>query len=124
MLSTSLANSAYAAATTSVRTDRGTEYQAFQAITAQLNASRRPDAPFAARAEAIHKNRRLWTILACDLADADNALPQELRAQLFRLSEFALLQSSKALKDADAIPILIDINVSVMRGLQDMGSGS
>ncbi len=117
MISTSLAQSAYAATAAPVRTDRGTEYAAFQTVTTKLNKATRPDAPMAERAAALHDNRRLWTILASDLADEDNGLPQGLRAQLFYLAEFSLLQSRKALDDVDAVQALVDINTSVMRGL-------
>lgn len=122
MISTSLAQTAYAASVTSVRTQRGTEYAAFQKVTALLNRARRVDAPMTERAQALHENRKLWTILASDLADEDNALPQALRAQLFYLAEFSLLQSRKALQETAALTALVDINTAVMRGLSGQES--
>ncbi len=122
MISTSLAQTAYAASVTSVRTERGTEYAAFQKVTAVLNRARRADAPMSERAQALHDNRKLWTILASDLADNDNGLPQSLRAQLFYLAEFSLLQSRKALHDPAALQALVDINTAVMRGLSGQES--
>lgn len=117
MISTSLAQTAYAAAATPVRTQRGTEYAAFQTVTARLNQARRADAPMTERAAVLHENRKLWTILASDLADSDNGLPQSLRAQLFYLAEFSILQSRKALSEAAALGALVEINTAVMRGL-------
>ena len=117
MISTSLAKSAYAASTAPVRTDRGTEYAAFQTVTAKLKQATRADASMPERAQALHDNRKLWTILASDLAEAGNGLPQSLRAQLFYLAEFSLLQSRKALESPDALEALVDINTAVMRGL-------
>lgn len=117
MIATSLAQTAYATAAMPVRTERGTEYAAFQAVTARLNKSRRADASMSERAAALHDNRKLWTILASDLADSDNGLPQSLRAQLFYLAEFSLLQSRKALDEAEALTALVEINTAVMRGL-------
>lgn len=117
MISTSLAQTAYAASATPVRTERGTEYAAFQKVTARLNQARRDSAPMAERAEVLHDNRKLWTILASDLADGDNGLPQNLRAQLFYLAEFSLLQSRKALNHPEALGALVEINTAVMRGL-------
>jgi len=117
VISTSLAQTAYSASATPVRTQRGTEYAAFQKVTARLNQVRRDDAPMTDRAAALHDNRKLWTILASDLADSDNGLPQALRAQLFYLAEFSLLQSRKGLDDVAALDALIDINTAVMRGL-------
>ena len=119
-----LAEGAYAAASTPIRTERGTEYAAFQKITAALARASRSGAPMAERAAALHDNRRLWTTLATDLASADNALPQPLRAQLFFLAEYSLLQSRAALRDVAAITPLIDVHRSVMRGLAGSDIGS
>ena len=117
MISTSLAQTAYAAAATPVRTERGTEYAAFQTVTSRLNKARGDGVSMSERAAALHDNRKLWTILASDLADSENGLPQALRAQLFYLAEFSLLQSRKALDDAKALGALVEINTAVMRGL-------
>ena len=117
MFCTSLVKTAYAASAAPVRTERGTEYAAFQTVTARLNQVHRDAAPMSERAAALHTNRKLWTILASDLADGDNGLPQSLRAQLFYLAEFSLLQSRKALHDEAALGALVEINTAVMRGL-------
>lgn len=117
MTATLLAQAAYGAASTPVRTDRGNELGAFETITARLARATSPDAPLALRAAALHDNRRLWTALAVDLAAPGNGLPQSLRAQLFYLAEFSLLQSSGALRDPALLTALIDINRAVMRGL-------
>lgn len=124
MIATSLAQTAYAASATPVRTERGTEYAAFQTVTARLNKAWRDSAPMTERAAALHDNRKLWTILASDLADEDNGLPQSLRAQLFYLAEFSLLQSRKALENADALGALVEINTAVMRGLNGQEASS
>ncbi len=112
-----LAQTAYRSAAAPVRTARGSELAAFETVTARLSQSADPAAPMALRADALHDNRRLWTTLATDLAGAENALPQGLRAQLFYLAEFSLLQSRAALRDPAALTALIDINRAVMRGL-------
>lgn len=117
MTATQLAHSAYAAASAPVRTTRGSEHALFERVTARLTRAADPAAPMTQRAAALHDNRQLWITLATDLASADNALPQGLRAQLFYLAEFSLLQSSKALRDHTAFAALIDINKAVMRGL-------
>jgi flagellar protein FlaF len=104
-----------------VRTARGSEYAAFEAITARLSRASDPAAPMTLRAEALHDNRKLWITLATDLASPDNGLPQTLRAQLFFLAEFSLLQSRTALRDPAALTALVDINRSVMRGLDGEG---
>lgn len=118
MTPSSLAQTAYGAAATPVRTDRGTEYAVFERITARLVRADRAESPMADRAAALHENRQLWTLLAGDVADEGNALPAALRAQIFYLHEFTEAHSRKVLKDGAAIAPLIEINRAVMRGLR------
>ena len=118
MTSSFLANSAYSSVNSAVRTERGTEHAAFERVTAQLSRAAGPKASMADRAAALHDNRRLWTLMAASVADADNALPQSLRAQIFYLAEFTFQHSRKALTDGLPIMPLIDINTAVMRGLR------
>ena len=118
MTSSYLANSAYNSVNSVVKTERGTEHAVFERVTAQLSRASGPDASMAQRATALHDNRRLWTLMAASVADADNALPQPLRAQIFYLAEFTFQHSRKALTDGLPIVPLIDINTAVMRGLR------
>ncbi|MGH1330248.1 MAG: flagellar biosynthesis regulator FlaF [Paracoccaceae bacterium] len=102
-----------------IRTPRGTEFDVIARITSQLKATAAdPKRDYAAFVRALHENRRLWTLFATDLADSDNALPQALRAQLFYLAEFTLQHTSKILNGSATADVLIEINTSVMRGLQ------
>jgi flagellar protein FlaF len=76
---------------------------------------------FSGLAGAVHDNRRMWTTMAIDVADNNNALPSELRAQLFYLAEFTEHHSHRVLRrEADATA-LIDINTAVLRGLNGRG---
>lgn len=118
MTSSYLAQSAYNPVQSAVKTERGTEHAAFERVTAQLSRADRPEASVGQRATALHDNRRLWTLMAANVADSSNALPQALRAQLFYLAEFTLQHSRKALSGGASITPLIDINTAVMRGLR------
>lgn len=114
-----MAKTAYAASQNSVRTPRGVEYEAFARITYRLkSAAEKGRAGLGQLAQAIHENRRLWTLLAADVAARDNALPPELRARIFYLSEFTNRHSSKVLKDPAEVGVLVEINTAVMRGLK------
>nr|WP_252945873.1 flagellar biosynthesis regulator FlaF [Oceanicola sp. 502str15] len=114
MNSVQLAQSAYSSGQQApLRTHRSTEYAAFSRVTSRLKASKN----FNALAAAVHENRRLWTALAADVADADNGLTPDLRARIFYLARFTAHHSSKVLRrKADVVP-LIEINMAVMRGL-------
>ena len=117
MTSSYLAQSAYNPVQSAVKTERGIEHAAFERITAQLSQADRLGASVAQKAAALHDNRRLWTLMAANVAESSNALPQALRAQIFYLAEFTLQHSRKALTAGAPITPLIDINTAVMRGL-------
>lgn len=70
-------------------------------------------------AEALEANRKLWAVLATELAHPDNALPDELKARLLSLAGFVLGQTDRILGKAPADPdALVDVNTAVMRGLR------
>lgn len=114
------AQNAYGQGAQPIRTHRGAEYDAFASVTARLKSSAaKGKAGFADLARAIHDNRRLWTILATDVGNEGNALPNELRARIVYLAEFTRLRSGQALTEGASVEPLIDINAAMMRGLRD-----
>ncbi|NRP13134.1 hypothetical protein XMM379_000712 [Aliiroseovarius sp. xm-m-379] len=114
-----LAKTAYAASNTAVRTPRGVEYEAFARVTHKLrSAAEKGRSGFGMLSQALHENRRLWTLLAADVAEADNKLPQDLRARIFYLAEFTNDFSRKVLTDGSDPQALIEINTAIMRGLR------
>ena len=118
-----LAHSAYSDALAPIKTERSTEYQIFAQITHRLTKASSGDlASFIDLAEAIHDNRRLWTILASDVVDKENGLPAQLRAQIFYLAEFTENHSRKVLAKEATVDALVEINTAVMRGLRAGGA--
>ena len=114
-----LAREAYSSAKTPIRTEKSTEYDAFAQITSRMKSAHARGKPaFADLANALHDNRRLWILLAADVADPDNGLPQTLRAQIFFLAEFSLQHTDKVLAGSADIDALVDINTTIMRGLR------
>ncbi len=113
------AQHAYRNETQTIRTDRDTEYNILAQITHRMkSASERGQGGFNDLVAALHDNRRLWTIMAADVADRDNPLPDSLRARIVFLAEFTRLQSRKILSREAKADALIDINTAVMRGLR------
>lgn len=108
----------YVSATKSTGMPRSIEYQLFSRITGQLNRSAQSGAPVSELAAALHDNLALWQTLGLDVADPDNELPAQLRAQLFYLFEFTRAHTSKVLRGEAEVQALIDINTSIMRGLR------
>jgi len=106
-----------------LRDPRGTEYDAFIRVTRALSAAgAQRETAFAAYAQALHDNQRLWQILAVDLARPENALPPALKTQLFQLFKFTVQHTAKALRSEVELDVLIDINTAVMRGLRGEGA--
>jgi flagellar protein FlaF len=111
------ARQAYAPSQFPLKSNRAVEAQLFAQVTARLRKATENSKNFTALAEALHANRQMWIALAVDLADDGNGLPDELRAQLFSLAAFSNSHSQKVLRNEETADALIDINMSVLRGL-------
>ena len=117
------ARRAYAPTQAFTRTERSVEAQLMSQNTARLRAAAHSkNTNFPAFASAIYDNRRMWTTLAIDVADNDNGLPKELRAQIFYLARFTEEQSRKVLRGEASAEALIEINTAVLRGLNGQGA--
>ncbi|MES0828009.1 flagellar biosynthesis regulator FlaF [Ruegeria sp. SCP11] len=118
-----LAQRAYARTAAPTRTPRDTEYEAISKITHRLKAAAaRRKTDFGGFVQALHENRRLWSVLATGVSDSDNALPNELRARIFYLAEFTEQHSSQVLGNKATVEPLLEINMAVLRGLRQMGA--
>ncbi|MBS0123666.1 flagellar biosynthesis regulator FlaF [Thetidibacter halocola] len=115
-----LAKRAYAETATTTRTARGIEYQLLASVTHRLkSAAEAGPMAFPKLVEALSDNRRLWTALAVDVADAQNQLPPDLRAQVFYLAEFIQKHTSKVLNREARLGPLLEINAAILRGLRN-----
>lgn len=100
-----------------LRSGRDVEYDAFSRVTRMLReADREGRSP--AAIQAVYKNNELWTILASDLADPGNRLPDELRAGLLSLAFFSLRHGREVMAGKQTTDSLIDVNMSIMKGLR------
>jgi len=99
------------------RTPRDTEYDAFARVTRLLrNAS--ADNDRLKIINAVDHNNRLWTILSSDLLSEGNKLPDSIRAGLLSLADFSLRHGRAVMFRKLSVEVLIDINMSVMKGLR------
>lgn len=112
------AHAAYGASIRVTRSERDTEFDVLARVTRRLRAASALHAPFPDLARAIHDNRSLWSLFALDLSLPSNGLPDDLRQGLLSLARFVDEHSSKVLKEAASVDVLIDINTAVMRGLR------
>jgi flagellar protein FlaF len=114
----SLAQRAYTQTARSTKTPRGIEYELIARVTHRIkSAAEEGPLAYPKLVEALSDNQRLWTTLAVDVADENNGLPQELRAQIFYLAEFVQIQTSKILSKKGRITPLLEINAAILRGL-------
>lgn len=114
-----MARSAYATARAPIRTGRSAEYDLFAQITRDISLADAKGKPgFADLVQTLHQNRKLWTVLASDVADPDNALPTQLRAQIFYLARFTEHHTRQVLAGNATVEALLDVNRSIMRGLE------
>ncbi|MFW2545323.1 flagellar biosynthesis regulator FlaF [Primorskyibacter sp. 2E107] len=113
-----LAQRAYSQTGRTTKTLRGTEYELIARTTHRIKAAAEAGPlAYPRLVEALSDNQRLWTFLAADVADKDNALPQELRARIFYLAEFVQQHTSKVLMKKGRITPLLEINAAILRGL-------
>ena len=118
MNSTQQAISAYGKENTHLRTHRGIEAEVCAQVTRAITlASGDKKHGFPKVAAALHSNRRLWRALASDVSNAENALPADMRARVFYLSEFVNEQTGKVLRGDATVDALREVNMSIMRGL-------
>lgn len=117
-----LAQRAYASPNTTTKTPRAIEYEIVARITHDLkSAAAQKEQNFAKLAEALHRNNKLWTTLAANVADDSNALPAQVRAQIFYLAEFSKRHAAQVLADVADVRPLLDINMAILKGLRQEG---
>ena len=123
MNATQQATNAYAPPNFPLSTPKAIEAKLLSRITARLRtAISENDGSFSLLASALYENRKVWNTLAADVANKENQLPAPLRAQIFYLAEFTDQHSVKVLADDASAEILIEINTSILRGLNQGSS--
>ena len=112
---------AYQKAQRAAENPRSTEYRLFGQVTGALLDAQTVGAKGPRLIDAIDWNRRLWSTLAVDCMDDGNQLPTPLRAQIISLSIWVSKYSSQVVQQGASLEPLIDINRTIMQGLQGAG---
>jgi flagellar biosynthesis activator protein FlaF len=97
---------------------RATEYRLFGQVTGALITAQRDGTTGGPLAEAVDWNRKVWRTLAAECLDERNQLPQELRANIVSLSLWVTKYSKEVTRQGAPLDPLIDINRTIMQGLQ------
>lgn len=101
-----------------VEDPRSTEYRLFGQVTGALLNAKNNNAQGAPLVEAIDWNRRMWRTLAADCMDDRNALTEDVRAKIVSLSLWVSKYSRKVTREKAPLDPLIEINRTIMQGLQ------
>ena len=114
---------AYQQAATRAESPRDMEYRLFAQVTrALMEAAKLDPSEVSTRVDALDWNRRMWSALATDCSDPDNAMNPALKAQIISISLFVSKHSSAIMRGEDDFEALIDINKMVMQGLAGPGA--
>ncbi len=97
---------------------RQTEYRLFGQVTGALMDAQKSGVRGGPLAETLDWNRTLWRTLASDCMDERNQLARELRAQIISLSLWVAKYSKQVTREGAPIEPLIEINRTIMQGLQ------
>lgn len=109
---------AYQTAATRAESPRELEYRLFGYVTGELiRAQTDGRADLSKFAEAVDRNRRMWSVFSVDCAADGNELPTDLRASIVSIAEWVSRYSSEVIQDGADVEPLIDVNRNVMQGL-------
>jgi len=101
-----------------VEDPRNTEYRLFGQVTGALIDAKTEKTQGAPLVQAIDWNKRLWRTLAADCMDDRNTLTEDVRAKIVSLSLWVSKYSRRVTRDKAPIDPLIEINRTIMQGLQ------
>lgn len=105
----------YAASQDATASPRDIELRALRYVNGLLATS---GGDVAARAAALHKVHRLWSILLSDLLDQRNALPPALKGSLVSLGLWAQRESLARMSDSESLQPLIALHRDLIEGLE------
>lgn len=109
---------AYQRTLDSTEDPRNTEYRLFAEITRQMLAEHKRGIRDSGLITAVDRNRQLWITLAADCADDNNQLPTQTRAAIISLSIWVQKYSREVTRGGEDLSALIDVNRTIMKGLQ------
>lgn len=100
-----------------LRGARDVEYDAFSKVTRMLSKASQ-SCEGMETVKAVSGNNELWTLLVDDLSHPQNELDETTKAGLLSLAIFSLRHGKNVLAGAGGTNVLIEINMSVMKGLR------
>jgi flagellar biosynthesis activator protein FlaF len=102
---------------------REIEYRLFGEVTHALLEVKNTDAKGAKLIEALDWNRRVWKAMGDDCQNPNNKLPAAVRAQIITISLWVGRYTRKVVRKHASLDPLIEVNRSIMQGLQPPKTG-
>ncbi|AWI87389.1 flagellar biosynthesis regulator FlaF [Methylorubrum aminovorans] len=98
---------------------RERERAAFDRALGLLRSAEARGAAGPERTAAVGSIQDLWNVLIADLLDAENALPEALRADLVAIGLWNMREAGEVLSTPErSLAALIEVNTSIRDGLQ------
>lgn len=74
-------------------------------------------------ADALEKNRKLWTLIAGAMSDESSPQPEDMKKNILTLAMFVFKRTMEIMVNPtpNALDILISINMNIARGLSEQG---
>jgi flagellar protein FlaF len=114
----------YKSAQSNFDAPRQAEYRLFAEVTRNLMLVSESGRQGSDYFEAIDANRRLWLALQMDLSSEENALDEDLRAQLISLAMWVDRYTGNVLNGSSDLEPLISVNRNIMEGLNVQAAAS
>lgn len=109
---------AYQQARSYSETPRAMEYRLFSDATRDLVRAVEAGLTGVALMPALHRNREIWGVFSLLCKDDRNALPAELRAGIVSLAIWVDRHTSAVVQGKERAADLIEVNRSIMAGLE------
>lgn len=103
---------------------RQIEYRLFGEVTRALLEAKEKNAKGRELIEALDWNRRVWQAMGDDCRNDHNQLPIKLRAQIVSISLWVNRYTRNVVRRHAPIDPLIEVNRSIMQGLQGPSTGA
>lgn len=97
---------------------RQTEYRLFGEVTRNLMEVKKKNTRGRELIEALDWNRRVWMAMGNDCRNDHNKLPVPVRAQIISISMWVTRYTRNVVRNHAPIDPLIEINRTIMQGLQ------
>ncbi|HEX8484331.1 flagellar biosynthesis regulator FlaF [Sphingomonas sp.] len=114
---------AYQRARTITESPRATEARLMRQITGDMIEARDMGLKGVPLTPVLFRNREVWSAFSAACAARGNQLPDALRASIISLGLWVDRYTSDVAAGRDEIDALIDVNRSIIAGLQDANGG-